>query len=133
VNPFPDAEDCVTEVVKKSFPNPAAAGVSDPARQKSVGKRVQGRQEAAQLLAIRALAWLAADETLIGQFLAATGASPDEVRARAGDADFHLAILDFLLMEDERVMAFCDAHSLPYTEPQAARGALPGGELPHWT
>jgi hypothetical protein len=31
------------------------------------------------------------------------------------------------------VMAFCDAQSLPYTEPQAARAALPGGEVPHWT
>lgn len=85
------------------------------------------------MLALRALAWLAADEEQIGQFLAATGASPDEVRARANDADFHLAILDFLLAEDQRVMAFCDAHGLPYTAPQTARAALPGGEAPFWT
>lgn len=90
-------------------------------------------QEAAQLLALQALAWIAADDVLIGQFLDATGANPAELRARAGDGDLHLAILDFLLMDDQRVMAFCDAHSLPYTEPQAARAALPGGEVPHWT
>lgn len=90
-------------------------------------------QDAAQLLALRALAWLASDEIRIGEFLAATGASPAELRARAGDTDFHVAILDFLLMDDQRVMAFCEAHSIPYTEPQAARAALPGGETPHWT
>ncbi|MFN6924606.1 MAG: DUF3572 domain-containing protein [Tabrizicola sp.] len=94
---------------------------------------MNSRQDSAQLLAIRALAWLASDEVLIREFLTATGAGPDDLRARAADADFHLAILDFLLMDDRRVMAFCDAHSLPYTEPQAARAALPGGAVPHWT
>jgi hypothetical protein len=94
---------------------------------------VNRQQEAAQLLALRALAWLATDETLIQQFLDSTGAGPDELRARAGDADLHLAILDFLLMDDRRVIAFCDAHGLRYGEPQAARAALPGGEVPHWT
>ncbi len=76
---------------------------------------------------------MASDDGLIGPFLAATGASPDEVRARAADPDFHLAILDFLLQDDQRVIAFCDAHGLAYTEPMQARAALPGGELPHWT
>jgi hypothetical protein len=90
-------------------------------------------QEAAQLLAIRALAWIGSDEELVNDFLAATGASADQIAARAMDADFHLAILDFLLVDDQRIMAFCDAHGLPYTAPQTARAALPGGEAPHWT
>jgi hypothetical protein len=91
------------------------------------------QQESAQLLALRALAWLAADEDLIGQFLNATGASPGDIRARAEDADFQGAILDFLLMNDQWVINFCDAHGLPYGDVQAARAALPGGEPPHWT
>ncbi|MCU0828702.1 MAG: DUF3572 domain-containing protein [Tabrizicola sp.] len=94
---------------------------------------MKNRQEAAQLLALRALTWMAADETLIGGFLAATGAGPDELRNRASDPDFHLAILDFLLQDDQRVMAFCDSHGLPYTEVQTARAALPGGDEPFWT
>jgi hypothetical protein len=76
---------------------------------------------------------MAADETLIGGFLAASGAGPGDVRSRVNDPDFHLAILDFLLQDDQRVVAFCDAHGLPYTEPQTARAALPGGEEPFWT
>lgn len=115
------------------FRSPTKAGFPDPVGQETAGVLLKNRQEAAQLLALRALAWLASDEELIGQFLLATGARPDEIRARAQDADFHLAILDFLLVDDQRVMAFCDAHSYPYTEPQAARAALPGGEAPHWT
>jgi Protein of unknown function (DUF3572) len=94
---------------------------------------VKNQQESAQVLALQALGWLASDEEQFQQFLLATGAGLDQVRARAGDPDFHLAILDFLMMDDQRIMAFCDAHALPYTAPQLARAALPGGELPHWT
>ena len=96
-------------------------------------RSVENQHESAQLLALRALAWLAADVEQFQDFLAATGAGLDDVRARAGDPDFHLAILDFLLMDDQRIVAFCDAHALPYTAPQTARAALPGGEAPHWT
>ena len=53
--------------------------------------------------------------------------------ARAGDVDFQGAILDFLMMDDAWVIAFCDQHALLYTAPQAARAALPGGAPIHWT
>jgi 2-hydroxychromene-2-carboxylate isomerase len=94
---------------------------------------VENQQDSAQLLALRALAWLAQDTEQFQDFLTATGAGLDDIRARAGDPDFQLAILDFLLMDDQRIMAFCDAHALPYTAPQTARAALPGGEDTHWT
>jgi Protein of unknown function (DUF3572) len=42
-------------------------------------------------------------------------------------------VLDHLLGDDQAVMAFCDAHGLPYTAPLAARSVLPGGETLHWT
>ena len=94
---------------------------------------MQTRQDSAQILALQALGWLAADDEHLLQFLAMTGAGLDQIRARAMDADFHLAILDFLLLDDQRIVAFCDAHALPYTAVQTARAALPGGEAPHWT
>jgi hypothetical protein len=43
------------------------------------------------------------------------------------------AVLDHLLGDDQMVIAFCDAHGLPYTSPLAARAALPGGDTLHWT
>jgi hypothetical protein len=91
------------------------------------------QQESAQILALQALAWLVADDELLSAFLSATGAGLGDLRARAGDVDFQGAILDFLMMDDQRVIAFCDQHTLPYTAPQAARAALPGGAPIHWT
>jgi hypothetical protein len=91
------------------------------------------QSEAAQVLAIQALGWIAADDEIFPQFMAATGASMGELRTRAADAEFLAAVMDFLLMDDRWVIAFCDAGGHPYTAPQAARAALPGGDELHWT
>ena len=91
------------------------------------------QKDAAQVLALQALAWLAEDDELFPVFLNASGASVADLRDRAGDPDFLGAVLDFLMSEDRWVIAFCDRHALPYTHPQAARGALPGGSAVHWT
>lgn len=89
--------------------------------------------DAAQVLALQALGWIAAEDEIFPQFLAASGASIGELRARAGDADFQAAVLDFLLQDDRWVIAFCDGGGHPYTAPQAARMALPGGAETFWT
>lgn len=94
---------------------------------------VEKQRDSAQLLALRALAWLASDDELFPAFLNATGASVNDIGARAQDEDFLGAILDFLLMDDRWVVAFCDLHQFPYTAVQAARAVLPGGAVEHWT
>lgn len=90
-------------------------------------------QESAEMLALRALGWLLAQDDLLPGFLAATGAAPGDLAARAADADFLAAVMDFLLSEDAMVIGFCDAAGLPYEAPLRARAALPGGGAPHWT
>lgn len=89
--------------------------------------------EAAQVLALQALGWIAAEDEVFPLFLGATGANLGDLRARAADPDFLAAVLDFLLQDDRWVVAFCDAQRHPYTAPQAARAALPGGAALHWT
>lgn len=89
--------------------------------------------EAAEVLALQALAWLAADDDLLPRFLDMTGTQASDVQRRVGDAEFLGAILDFLLQDEGLVIAFCDHYALPYPAPQAARAALPGGEVVHWT
>lgn len=91
------------------------------------------RRETAETLALRALGWIIGHEELLPIFLGATGTSPDELRRRAADPDFMVSVLDFLLMDDAWVIAFCDAEGFAYGEPLAARGALPGGDETHWT
>ena len=91
-----------------------------------------GRQMA-ETLAAQALAWVAGDPENLNGFLTLSGLSPDELMQQAGDARTLGAVLDFILTEDRLVIGFCDAASLPYTVPQMARAALPGGEIYHWT
>ena len=90
-------------------------------------------QDAAETIALQALAWLAGDEELLPVFLGASGASEADLRERAQDADFLGYILDFLLMDDAWVIAFCAAHGIENTTPMQARAALPGGADIHWT
>ena len=89
--------------------------------------------EAAETLALDALAWLVSQDELLPVFLGATGASADDLRARASDPEFLGAVLDFLCMDDAWVVAFCDQAGLRYDRPMMARACLPGGETLHWT
>ena len=91
------------------------------------------QQESAQIVALQALSWIATQDEVFLSFLNATGASASDLGAQAADADFQGAILDFLLGDDAWVIAFCDALGLRYSEPLAARLALPGGADTHWT
>ncbi len=89
--------------------------------------------EAAQVVALQALGWIAANDEVFPQFLAASGANLTDLRARAIDPVFLASVLDFLLQDDRWVIAFCDAEGQAYLAPQAARAALPGGDRMEWT
>lgn len=91
------------------------------------------QQESAETLALQALAWLAGHEELLPVFMGSTGLSSDELRNRATEPEFLGSVLDFLLMDDAWIVAFCDATGLRYDAPMRARAALPGGEALHWT
>lgn len=89
--------------------------------------------DAAEVLGLKALAWLAGNEDLLPTFLGSTGTNEDDLRARAADPAFLGAVLDFLMMDDAWVVGFCDANTIPYEHVMPARAALPGGEQVHWT
>ncbi len=90
-------------------------------------------QESAELLAIEALSWVASEDDLLPTFLGVTGASVDDLRQRATDTDFLVSVLDFLMMNDAWVTAFCDSANYTYDLPIRARNALPGGAQVNWT
>lgn len=91
------------------------------------------RQEHAETVALQALGWLAANEDLFPVFLGATGASVNDLATSAGQPAFLASVLDFLLMDDAWIMAFCEAENLRYEVPMQARASLPGGEQINWT
>lgn len=89
-------------------------------------------REAAETLALRALAFVAADEDLAPRFAGATGADLAGAAERVDDPSFLAGILEFLTMEDRWIQRFCDAEGLAYDAPLRALAALPGGMRPEW-
>ncbi len=87
----------------------------------------------AETIALQALAWLVGHEELLPVFLGSTGSSEADLRERAGEPEYLGSVLDFLMMDDAWVVAFCDAHGFAYEMPMAARFQLPGGDRVHWT
>ena len=46
---------------------------------------------------------------------------------------FLASVLEYLTMDDQWIIAFCDDHGLGYDLPLRARYALPGAEQINWT
>ncbi len=100
--------------------------------EKSVDK-ITNAQQSAEIMALTALTWVLGQDELVGAFLNATGASPLDLGTLTQTPLFQAAILDFLMEDDSRIIAFCDTQNLPYTAVQTARTALPGAQYLHWT
>lgn len=92
-------------------------------------KPVQNPREVAEIVAIQALSFLAADSARLGAFLVETGIGPETLRKSASDPQFLLSVLDFVLRDDATVKAFAEASQLHPTNIAAARQVL--GD-PHW-
>ena len=90
-------------------------------------------REAAETLALEALAYVIGDDQLAPAFVDATGVAPADLATRAGEAEVMVALLTFLLQDDRRVLDFCLATGRQPEEPGQALAALPGGSPVHWT
>lgn len=90
-------------------------------------------RDGAEQIAVKAIVWLAGNDELLPVFMGSTGA--DEATFREGLVlpEFQASVLDFIMMDDAWVIAFCDSHAVPYDRIMQARAALPGGEQIHWT
>jgi hypothetical protein len=80
----------------------------------------------ATTLAINALAFIAADDDLLGRFLATTGLGPAELRAGAENAAVLAGVMDFLLADEASLLRFCSESGVPPEAPARARMFLPG-------
>jgi hypothetical protein len=86
----------------------------------------RSRREAAQALAVAALAFLASEPEHLGQFLAATGVGPDDLRKSARDPSFLTGVLDHFSGNEPLLIAFAHHAGINPTEVERARMALGG-------
>ena len=92
-------------------------------------KPVHNPREVAEIVAIQALSFRAADPERLGLFLAESGIGPETLRTAAADPQFLTSVLDFVMRNDATVKAFAATCELHPTNIAAARQVL--GD-PHW-
>ena len=90
------------------------------------GDQTQESRQHAELLAIRALAYLAADQARLDRFLMASGIAPQQLRRAAAEPEFLAGILDHLGAEEALLLAFAAHAGIDPADVARARRALPG-------
>ena len=78
----------------------------------------------AEIVAVQALSFIAAEPERLGAFLAESGIGPDTLRRAAADPKFLAHVLDFILRDDATVNAFASVSQLHPTNIAAAHQAL---------
>jgi hypothetical protein len=80
--------------------------------------------EKAEILALEALAWLAGRHDDITRFLVVSGLETADLRRAAGERDFLVSLLDFLLANEVLLLDFCRDASMPPQTIHKARFAM---------
>ena len=71
--------------------------------------RSRPTREAAETLAVQALAFIAEQPEQLARFLAETGIGPEQIRAAAQQPDFLAGVLDHMLADEALLIAFADS------------------------
>jgi hypothetical protein len=81
-------------------------------------------REAAETLAIAALAFIAAEPERLEGFLGATGLTVDRLRESATAPDFLAGVLEHMLADESLLLAFADSAAVDPAAVARARNAL---------
>lgn len=81
-----------------------------------------------EVIALKALGFLASDEERLVRFLDVTGLSPQAIRQQAGQPAFLGGILDYLLADQTLLFMFAESEALQPARIEAARRKLPGAQ-----
>lgn len=85
--------------------------------------------EEAQIMALKALGFLAADPDRFGRFLALTGLGPEAIRSAAREPSFLGGVLDHLLSDESLLLIFAEENEAPPERIVQLRRKLPGAHL----
>lgn len=84
-------------------------------------KKEKMNQELADIIALRALAFIAGDDNYLNLLMMETGLSQNELIKKSEDNLFLAGILDFILGHEKILINFCEDCGLDYTIPALAR------------
>ena len=87
--------------------------------------RAENNQNA-EVIALKALAFLASDEQRLARFLDATGLSLEAIRGAAADPAFLAGVFDYLRADQTLLFEFAEAEGLAPEAIDRARLTLPG-------
>jgi hypothetical protein len=93
-------------------------------RQPLTGGR--GHADAAAAVAVQGLSWLAGEPARLSRFLDVTGLTPDSIRTAASEPHFLASVLEYLLQDEQLLVAFAAEAALAPTEVERARHTLAG-------
>lgn len=92
------------------------------------GRDDAGRRERAEEVAVAALAFLAADSTLLARFLAITGIEAHAIREAAREPGFLAGVLQFIAAHEPTLLAFAEHAGVQPESVLRAMRALPRGD-----
>ena len=90
-------------------------------------------KEIAETRALEVLTWVLSEDDLIRVFMGTTGASQNDLRSNTLNHEFHISILDFVLMDDSWVLSCSKFLSIDPSQIFAIRSSLDGGREVSWT
>ena len=82
--------------------------------------------ENAEILALEGLGWLAGDQDGIQRFLDQSGIDADTLRQAADSPEMAVAVLDFLLANEDLLLRFCESAAISPKALHLARHRLGG-------
>ncbi len=82
--------------------------------------------EKAEILALEGLGWLAGEEAGIERFMSQSGIDAAALRDGAGSPGMGLAVLDFLLGNEDLLLRFCESAAISPRQVHLARHRLGG-------
>jgi hypothetical protein len=87
-------------------------------------KRVSATREAAEILAIQALAFIAEEPERLAGFLAVTGLTAERIRESASEPDFLAGVLEHMLADESLLIAFAEHAGIDPADVARARNGL---------
>lgn len=92
-------------------------------------RKTNAKSQTAEVIALQALTFLAADDERLNRFMALSGIDGEGLKERADEPELLAAVLDHVLGDESLLYLFCEDANLPPETPRQARRCLPGGNV----